>query len=146
MAHEQDLDVKDAFGHSPLHIAILGTSQSGSALLPKALVHRGASIKSKTDRGDTCMELIPHDISDTLHNELRHLLKKHYCRCQCALTFRFLPIKYRRSRCTMISFVLTWFALLYVHVTLLTPQLPTNFESYTMMAIHGGLFLLVMVT
>ena len=66
--------------------------------------------------------MIPDHIDDELNKKLRFLLKKHRCTCQFTLTFRYLPIKYNRSRKTQILYMLGFFFLLYFHITLVVPS------------------------
>ena len=54
LAHEQDLEAKDKFGHTPLHHAIITLDKDQSLLFVKTLLSRGADAKTKTDSGDTC--------------------------------------------------------------------------------------------
>ena len=100
LAHEQDLEVRDFDGMTPLHLAILTLPKEQSPIFVKTLIVRGSKINALTERGQTCFDLIPEDISDVLRDKVKLLLRDYRCRCQFMITFRFLPIKYERSRCT----------------------------------------------
>ena len=55
LAHDQDLEAQDAFGHTPLHAAILTlSSEDNSLMFLKVLIVRGANIQAITADGMTC--------------------------------------------------------------------------------------------
>ena len=62
------------------------------------------------------------------------------------ITFRFLPIKYERSRCTQIFFCLLIMFLLFTHFTVIIPETPANAVSYAISVIHIILFIIVLIT
>ena len=144
LAHDQDLEVRDFDGMTPLHLAILTLPKEQSPIFVKTLIVRGSKIDALTERGQTCISLIPEEISDELQGKVKLLLRKHRCRCQFMITFRFLPIKYERGRCTQIFFCLLIFFLVFTHLTVVVPQSPPNAVDYTISVIH--MLLLVIVT
>ena len=76
------------------------------------------------------MDLIPLEISDVKRKKVIYMLKKHRCVCQATLTFRFLPIKYKRSRRTLILFVFALSVLLFTHLALVIPGKYNRFFSF----------------
>ena len=64
LAHDQNLEVHDFFGHTPLHAAIMTLSKEESLMFVKVLVVRGANTQAKTLSNQTCQDLIPEDITD----------------------------------------------------------------------------------
>ena len=76
------------------------------------------------------MDLIPSEVSDVKQKKIIYMLKKHRCVCQATLTFRFLPIKYKRSRRTLIMFVFALSLLVWTHLTLVIPGKYYSFFSF----------------
>ena len=138
--------MRDFDGLTPLHLAILTLPKENSSIFVKTLIVRGSKIDAVTERGQTCLDLIPEEISDDLIAKVSLLLRKYKCRCQFMITFRFLPIKYERSRCTQIFFCLLVFFLLFTHLTVVVPRSPPNAVSYTISCVHLILVLTVTIS
>ena len=96
--------------------------KENSLLVVKTLIIRGSNIETMTDKNETCLDLVPENIDEEWNEKLERMLKKHKCVCQATLTFRYLPIKYRRSKRTMIFFLIAMILLLYTHLTLVIPR------------------------
>lgn len=78
----QDLELKDSDGFTVLHKAVSLLSKiENSTLFIKTLRLRGASIKTKTDAGASCLDLIPEDVSEETMAEAIWLVRKHRCSC-----------------------------------------------------------------
>ena len=124
------------------------TDVEQSTIFTKTLIVRGASKSTRTRAGLSCLELIPSrdKISGELEQDLRRLLRRYRCTCQLTLTFRFLPIQYRRSYMTMVIFVLSMTWLLFLHVTVVLPNTNGNWYSYTITATHVVLELTALVS
>ena len=99
----------------------------------KTLKIRGANFKLKTDAGESAVDLIPKaDISDVLEAKARDLLRKRRCTCDFTMTFRILPIHYKRSRWTFFVFLTLLIAIEYAHLTIVAPckyLILTHFDS-----------------
>ena len=94
-----------------------------SLLVVKTLIIRGANIDTLTNNDETCIDLIPEEmIDEDKHGKLNKMLTKHRCICPATLTFRYLTIKYVRSRKTMCYFVFALLALAYTHLTIVIPS------------------------
>ena len=76
------------------------------------------------------MDLVPSEVSDVKQKKIVYMLKKHRCVCQATLTFRFLPIKYKRSRRTLILFLFALSLLVWTHLTLVIPGKYYSFFSF----------------
>ena len=131
---------------TPLHLAILTLPKEQSPIFVKTLIVRGSKIDAKTERGQTCYDLIPDEISDELLNKVKLLLRKHRCRCQFMITFRYLPIKYKRSRFAQIFFILLIVFLVFTHLTVVVPESPPNAVDYTISVIHMILLITVAIS
>ena len=119
----QNLELKDSDGFTALHKAIsqLSVTES-STLFIKTLRLRGASNKTKTDAGESCLDLIPDEVSRETMTKATELLRKHKCSCQCTYTFRFLPIKSARSISTMLVYFAILAFVIIVHITMILPS------------------------
>ena len=54
LAHEQDLELKDKFGHTALHRAMFQVDVDKSVSVIKTLIVRGADKNALTDDGKSC--------------------------------------------------------------------------------------------
>ena len=138
LAHEQDLEMKDSFGHTALHKAILLILRHEESLVfVKTLIIRGASFETRTDKNQTCLALIPEEgLKEDTVEKLTSILRKHRCNCHFTLTFRYLTQPYKRSRATMIWYLLAMFFLIYTHITLVLPRSPATIYTYTVTCTH----------
>ena len=120
-----------------------------SVSVVKQLIMRGANHDTTTDQGESCYDLIPDNLPEEVTENVHYLFKKHKCTCQFTMTFRFLPIKHKRSPWTLIVF--TFFCLLMFLTNLLfvLPNLPEGIVFYILDALHYLLWLsvaLVLIT
>ena len=112
-------------------------STEQSTYFVRGLIMRGAKIKTRTDSNETCQDLVPvDDISDDLRDEMKQILRKYRCKCQCTLTFRFLPIKYKQNRRAMVLFIVGCIVLAFTHVTVVIPNSPDNHATYWITLFH----------
>ena len=144
LAHDQNLEVHDFFGHTPLHAAISTLNKDKSLMFIKVLVVRGANIQAKTESDQTCQDLIPEDICDKTKSEVKKILRKHKCRCQFMLTFRYILKKHRRTKYTMIFYILLYFLLIFWHITVDSPYFPIGIEANIEVISHIIMFMLAM--
>ena len=55
LAIEQDLELKDSFGHTALHHAMKSVDKDQKLLFVKTLLTRGANPKTLTSKDETCL-------------------------------------------------------------------------------------------
>ena len=77
--------------------------------------------------------------------ELQFLLKKHKCICQFMITFRFLPIKYKRSQKTSIYFCIFFTFCFFYDIWILDPCLKKHRRTYYLLGIYVLLWIATMV-
>lgn len=70
LSMKPDLEAKDMYGFTPLHIAVTAVEKLGSTRNVKALLLRGASRNSVDKKNKTAADLIPKSLDDGLTNEL----------------------------------------------------------------------------
>ena len=71
-----------------------------------------------------------------MEQKLKFLLRTHKCTCPFTLTFRYLPIKYKRTKRTQIFYVSSMVMLLYIHLTLVIPFSPASTFTYIETLVH----------
>lgn len=128
LSMKPDLEAKDMYGFTPLHIAVTSVEKLGSTRNVKALLLRGAQRDSVDKKNKKAVDLIPEDLDDYLKNELIQFLgEQSYWEC---LMLRVPLIPLKRNHKTQFLFMSLFFLVCVLNMFILLPTLRNGRRYY----------------
>ena len=124
-----DLEAKDQYGFTPLHIAVTCSEKLGSTRNVKTLLIRGANRNAKDSKGMLPIDRVSKEMPQELQDELRqHLSVQSYWEC---LMLRVPLIPLHRNHKTQALFLVLFSVVYLANMFVVLPVLPGTLSFVT---------------